>query len=65
MISFIVSTLFSFLGVLTFVWLVFWFLFTSDNPQSNRYISDVERNYIISQIEYDTEARVSSTALSF
>ncbi|CAG2223700.1 SLC17A5 [Mytilus edulis] len=47
----------SFLGGLSAIWVVIWFVVVRDTPSEHPWISEVERDYINNAIEYDTSKR--------
>ncbi|KAK3104920.1 hypothetical protein FSP39_013216 [Pinctada imbricata] len=46
-------------GGCTLIWVAIWFIVVSDTPDESKWISEVERNYINSNIEYNTAIRTS------
>ncbi|XP_060073734.1 sialin-like [Ylistrum balloti] len=46
-------------GGMTFLWVLLWFFMVADSPQEHRRISAVEREYIVSHIEYNTTVRTA------
>lgn len=51
------GSVFYLIGISSVVCLVFWAIFTSDTPQSNRYISTAERNYIVHSLKDEISDR--------
>ncbi|KAK3105998.1 hypothetical protein FSP39_010513 [Pinctada imbricata] len=47
-------------GGCTLLWVVLWFYMASDTPDENRWISEIEKEYINSNIEYDTTKRTKN-----
>ena len=48
----------SFIGGLACVWVLIWFYQTRDTPMEHPRISDIERDYIVNNVEYDASKRV-------
>lgn len=47
-------------GGLTMIWVIFWFVLTRDTPAEHPWITEAEKDYINSVIEYDTSKRVTN-----
>ncbi|XP_033764213.1 sialin-like [Pecten maximus] len=53
------GSIFYITGGLSFFWVLLWFYVASDSPQEHKRITGAEREYITSQIEYDTTNRTA------
>ncbi|OWF55374.1 sialin-like isoform X2 [Mizuhopecten yessoensis] len=53
------GSIFYITGGLTFLWVLMWFYVSADSPQEHRRISAVEREHIVSSIEYNTTKRTA------
>ncbi|XP_069110968.1 sialin-like isoform X2 [Argopecten irradians] len=53
------GSIFYITGGLTFLWVLMWFYVASDSPEDHKRITDVEREYITSNIEYNTTSRTA------
>ncbi|OPL33396.1 sialin, partial [Mytilus galloprovincialis] len=51
------GSIFYLTGGLTFIWVIAWFILTADTPAEHPRITEAEKNYIESSIEYDTHIR--------
>lgn len=51
------GSIFYLTGGLTFIWVIAWFILTADTPAEHPRITEAEKNYIESTIEYDTHIR--------
>lgn len=53
------GSIFYITGGLAFIWVLTWFYLTADSPNTHPRISEAEKKYIISNIEYNTDNRTA------
>ncbi|QSO53531.1 MFS transporter [Alicyclobacillus curvatus] len=52
-------------GAFPWIWAIIWWLFIDDDPESSKWVSEAERNYILTTLESDRQAAGNSEKANY